>query len=48
MGWDNRYGTQQSVIDHYFYRLGFGVRVGEEDKITEIIVAQIPSQAIAK
>ncbi len=45
--WDNRYGTNPMIVYHYFYRLGFGVRVSESGRVTEIIVAQLPNAAIA-
>lgn len=40
--WDRRSGAFQSLNYHYFYGLGFGVLLDEDDKVTEIIVAQIP------
>ena len=39
--WKKRYGTQQGLVYHYFDLLGFGVRVNDADKITEILVAQL-------
>lgn len=47
-GWDNRYGTQQAIVYRYYPRLGFGVLVNDEDKISEIIIAQLPPQAMIK
>ncbi len=47
-GWDKRYGTQYSVSYHYYYRLGFGVDVDEDGNIAEIILAQIPAEAVVQ
>jgi tetratricopeptide (TPR) repeat protein len=46
--WDNRYGTQRSIVYHYYPRLGFGVLVNDDDKISEIIIAQLPPESIVK
>jgi Zn-dependent protease with chaperone function len=42
--WDQRYGTNTQVVYRFYTRLGFGVRLSG-DKITEVIVAQIPIEA---
>lgn len=42
--WDQRSGTSAQVVYRFYSRLGFGVRLAG-DKITEIIVAQIPVDA---
>jgi Zn-dependent protease with chaperone function len=42
--WDQRSGTSAQVVYRFYTRLGFGVRLAG-DKITEIIVAQIPVDA---
>lgn len=46
--WDRRYGTQDTIVYHYFTRLGFGVRLDEDNNVLEIIIAQIPYEAIVK
>ncbi len=45
--WDQRYGTNTQVVYRFYTRLGFGVRLSG-NKITEIIVAQIPVEAKLK
>lgn len=40
-----RYGTSSAIIYNFYYRLGFGVRLTDEKKVMEIIVAQIPEAA---
>jgi hypothetical protein len=40
--WVKRSGATSMVTYHYFPRLGFGVRIGGDGKVSEIIVAQIP------
>jgi hypothetical protein len=42
--WDQRFGTNAQIVYRFYTRLGFGVRLAG-DKITEIIVAQIPIEA---
>jgi hypothetical protein len=42
--WDQRSGTSAQVVYRFYTRLGFGIRLAG-DKITEIIVAQIPVDA---
>jgi hypothetical protein len=42
--WDSRYGTNTQIVYRYYDNLGIGVRVAG-DKISEIIVAQIPYEA---
>jgi Zn-dependent protease with chaperone function len=44
--WDKRYGTNPMIVYHYFHRLGFGVRVNDSGRVTEIIVAQLPEKAV--
>ncbi|MFO0917881.1 MAG: hypothetical protein U0872_06140 [Planctomycetaceae bacterium] len=46
--WKKRYGTQEGLVYHYFDLLGFGVRVNDADKITEILVAQLSHKADVK
>jgi hypothetical protein len=46
--WDRRYGTTFMVEYRYFWRLGFGVRLTADKRVTEIIVAQIPDAAIVE
>jgi Zn-dependent protease with chaperone function len=43
--WDLRYGTSSSIVYRFYHRLGFGVRLNDDGRITEIIVAQIPQAA---
>ncbi len=45
VGWNKRYGTQEAAVYHYFDRLGFGVRINDANKITEILIAQLPESA---
>jgi Zn-dependent protease with chaperone function len=45
--WDQRYGTSAQIVYRFYPRLGFGVRLSG-DRVSEIIVAQIPSEAILK
>jgi hypothetical protein len=42
--WDQRHGTNATIVYRFYTRLGFGVRL-DGDTITEIIVAQIPIKA---
>jgi Zn-dependent protease with chaperone function len=42
--WDRRHGTTQQIVYHYYDNLGIGVRIAG-DKVSEIIVAQIPYEA---
>ncbi|HMP06680.1 MAG TPA: hypothetical protein PJ982_10050 [Lacipirellulaceae bacterium] len=42
--WDQRFGTNAQIVYRFYTRLGFGVRIAG-DKVSEIIVAQIPVEA---
>jgi hypothetical protein len=43
--WDKRYGTNYNIEYRFFYNLGFGLRVSDEGRITEIIISQLPNAA---
>ena len=43
--WEPRNGPSFTVEYQYFYRLGFGVRVSDSGRVTEILVAQLPPKS---
>ena len=46
--WDLRYGASSAIVYRFYGRLGFGVRLTDEGRVMEIIVAQIPYAAVVK